>query len=325
MPYSDLRDKKTELIRKARDGSVFVSPFSATGITTLTTGTPTNEIQTVTITGTPTGGSITLTFNGLTTAAIAYNANAAAVQSALEALANIDSGDVVVGGGAGPGTPWTVTFAGQYAATNVPAMTASSSLTGGTSPAVAVTTPTPGVGVDLSPLPSGWEDLGWTSTDGAKYGRTTEVSEVRSFGSVDPTRSDVTKDTITMAVTAQETKLLTLGMYTGADVSALQAAAGTGEVSIAKPNVPGFRFYRALGLFVDRDDFGREIYLGRYMPRCRVTDWGEQGYDSADDPVSFNMTLTGFEDSSVGYAHRWIFGGPGWLALLDEMGIAQAS
>ena len=43
-----------------------------------------------------TGGTFTLTYNGQTTAAIAYNATAAQVQSALEALNNIAPGDVVV-------------------------------------------------------------------------------------------------------------------------------------------------------------------------------------------------------------------------------------
>jgi hypothetical protein len=65
-----------------------------------------NEAQTVTITGTPTGGTFTLTYSGQTTAAIAYNANAAAVQSALEALSNLAPGDVTVTGGPGPGTPY---------------------------------------------------------------------------------------------------------------------------------------------------------------------------------------------------------------------------
>lgn len=325
MSYADLKDKKNELIRKARDGSVFIAPLTADGITSITEGTPTNEIQTVTITGTPTGGTFTLTFSGQTTAAIAYDAAAAAVQSALEALSNIDVGDVTVGGGAGPGTPWTVTFGGNYAAQDVTVMTAAGSFTGGTSPAIAVTTPTPGVGIDLAELPAGYEDLGWTSTDGVTYGRTTEVSEVRSFGSVEPTRSDVTSDVITMAVVAQETKMLTLGLYTGADTTGLTAAAGTGEFSIEKPSIPGFRFYRVLGLFVDRDDEGREIYLARYMPRARITEWAEQQYTDGEDPISYSMTFTGFEDSSVGYSHRWIFGGPGWQALLSSMGIDQDS
>lgn len=325
MPYSALRDKKNQLIRKARDGSLFIAPFSATGITSLTTGAPTNEVQQVAITGTPTGGTFTLTWDGFTTSAIAYNAIASAVETALEALPNIGDSNVVVGGGPGPGTPYTVTFINDLASTNVPAMTATGSFTGGTTPAIAVTTPTPGISVDLALLPTGWEDIGWISSDGANYGRTTEVSEVTSFGSADPTRSDITKDVITLGFTAQETKLLTLGMYTGADTSLIRAAAGTGEVSIEKPNVPGFRFYRALGLFVDRDENGLEIYMGRYMPRTKVTEYGEQQFADADDPVQYNMTATGFEDAAVGYAHRWIFGGPGWLRLLSDMGIAQLS
>jgi hypothetical protein len=108
-----------------------------------------NEAQTVTITGTPTGGTFTLTFDGQTTAGIAYNATAAAVQSALEALSNINPGDVAVTGGPGPGTPYVVTFVwGESAGRvgrDVPQMTTSgASLTGGTSPASAVSTTTAG-------------------------------------------------------------------------------------------------------------------------------------------------------------------------------------
>ena len=105
----------------------------------------TNEVQTVTITGTPTGGTFTLTFFDQTTTAIARNATNTTVQNALIALSNIDTGDVTVTGGPGPGTPWVVTFAGKWAAENVPQMTATGSFTGGTAPAIAVTTTTPGV------------------------------------------------------------------------------------------------------------------------------------------------------------------------------------
>ena len=104
-----------------------------------------SEVQTVTITGTPTGGTFTLTFDGVTTAAIAYNATAAAVQTALEGLPNIQPGDVVCTGGALPGTLVTVTFAGRWLGKNVPQMTAASgSLTGGSSPTVTVATGTGG-------------------------------------------------------------------------------------------------------------------------------------------------------------------------------------
>lgn len=95
-----------------------------------------NEVQRIVVNAS--GGTFTLTFDGQTTAAIAWNASAATVQSALEALSNISSGDVLVQGGPFPTTftniPIYVEFKGQYLNENVPAMTATSSLTpGGTS------------------------------------------------------------------------------------------------------------------------------------------------------------------------------------------------
>lgn len=106
----------------------------------------TNAVQTLSITGTPTGGTFTLTFNGETTAAIARNANAAAVESALLALRSLESGDVVASGGALPGTPVVLTFGGNYARTPVPLITANGALlTGGNSPTASVANTTPGV------------------------------------------------------------------------------------------------------------------------------------------------------------------------------------
>jgi len=100
------------------------------------------EVQTITITGTPTGGTYTLTFDGETTGAIAYNATAATVRSALAELSNINYTDITTAGGPHPGTAITVAFAGQYEHTDVALMTATGSLTGGTTPAVAVATTT---------------------------------------------------------------------------------------------------------------------------------------------------------------------------------------
>jgi len=128
------------------DGSLLTDGGDAAGgatVTRLTAGSAAgeqDEIQTVTITGTPTGGTFTLTFDGEETAAIAYDANAAAVQSALEALSNIGSGGVVCAGGALPGTPVTVTFSGAaFTDSDVPLLVANGALlTGGTDPAVSV-------------------------------------------------------------------------------------------------------------------------------------------------------------------------------------------
>jgi len=117
-----------------------------------------DEKQTVTIGGSPTGGTFTLSFKGQTTAGIAYDAAAAAVQSALEALSTIGSGNVSVSGSAGG--PYTVEFIGALADQDVPAMTISvAGLTGGT-PTGTIATSQPGV----SSLVVGKVVPGWAGT-----------------------------------------------------------------------------------------------------------------------------------------------------------------
>jgi hypothetical protein len=78
-----------------------------------------DAVQTVTLTGTPTGGTFAITIGGGTTAPIAYNATAATVQAAVQA---IDTGfafggspaqGVTVAGSAGG--PYTLTFPGASA------------------------------------------------------------------------------------------------------------------------------------------------------------------------------------------------------------------
>lgn len=104
----------------------------------------TSEVQTLNVTGTPTGGTFKLKFRDRTTAAIAYNANAAAIQAALEALSTIGAGNVAVTGTT-PG-PFTLTFQAAKGKQVLPNVTlAVNALTGGTSPSVTIVEATPGV------------------------------------------------------------------------------------------------------------------------------------------------------------------------------------
>lgn len=107
------------------------------------------EVQTVTVGGSGLT-SFTLTFAGQTTAAIAAAATAAQVQTALEALSTIGVGNVAVTGSAGG--PWTVTFQGDLANTDVAQMTATP--TGGTG-TVTVTTTTAGGAATDTPAGTG--------------------------------------------------------------------------------------------------------------------------------------------------------------------------
>jgi len=124
--------------------------FDATSLRAGSGGT--DEVQTTTITGTPTGGTFTKTFRGYTTAPIAYNATADVVETALELLPSIGVGNVRVTGGPGPGTAYVTTFVNALGHANQPQMTASGTgLTGGTTPAVTVTTTTPGSATGYDP------------------------------------------------------------------------------------------------------------------------------------------------------------------------------
>lgn len=92
-----------------------------------------SEVQTETVTAT--GGTRTLTVTDLdggtqTTTALAFNANAAAIQAALEALSNVAPGDIVVSGAG----PYVYTFGGVYGGRDIPLIVVNTgSLTGGSS------------------------------------------------------------------------------------------------------------------------------------------------------------------------------------------------
>ena len=109
---------------------------------TMTPGT--NEVQTITKSGTVTSGSYKITFYGEQTGAIAYDAVAATIQTALEALPNIGTGNITVGGGPVSTTPATLTFKGPWASQNVPLVSVDSSLLVGGGTYVPTET-TPGV------------------------------------------------------------------------------------------------------------------------------------------------------------------------------------
>lgn len=104
-----------------------------------------NEVQTLTVTGTPTGGDTVISFGGDSTGAIDFDATAAEVELALEAMDSIPQGEATCAGGPWPGTPITVTFSGTLGKTNLAMMTNVDSFTGGSSPELAITESTPGV------------------------------------------------------------------------------------------------------------------------------------------------------------------------------------
>lgn len=86
-----------------------------------------NRVQVITINGTPTGGTFTISYGGQTTSALAYNAAAATVQTAVRLLNGLAAATVT----GSAGGPYTVTL-NVVGGTSGPLSVDQSSLTGGT-------------------------------------------------------------------------------------------------------------------------------------------------------------------------------------------------
>jgi hypothetical protein len=136
-------------------------------ITEITHGSSgTNEQQSITTAAGTSGGTFTLSFLGPVTPALPYNASAAQIQSALNALGTINT--CTVSGSAGG--PWTVTFSGGMAGTPEPLLVADGSLlTGATTSLVTLTT----IQMALGPLfwsdPNNWLPFGVPNTGDAAF------------------------------------------------------------------------------------------------------------------------------------------------------------
>jgi hypothetical protein len=141
------------------------------------------EIQTLTLSGTPAGGTVTLGFktNSTTPPAIAFNAAASAVQTALLSMPLFTTGDVVASGGALPSTV-VLAFAGQYANAELPVLTVTNALTGGTSPTATLTRMAPGAtSANLVPILGSQFDYFLTTTMAGLATATVKQQRVFNF------------------------------------------------------------------------------------------------------------------------------------------------
>lgn len=131
-----------------------------------------SRVQVVTITGTPTGGTFTLAIGGATTTALAYNAAAGTVQTAVRALGAPWAGATVSGSAGGP---YTVTLS-PVGGASAPILANGSGLTGGTSPSVVVAQ-SPDSDSNLRAIGGDWSQAAW----GQGMDITIKVSDTASY------------------------------------------------------------------------------------------------------------------------------------------------
>jgi hypothetical protein len=191
-----------------------------------------------------------------------------------------------------------------------------------TAPAISVSTLFSAVTGDLAALPTGYNDLGWTDTTGAVFARKITSTDINSWGTNDPVRSDITADATTMTVVAYQTNLVTIGLWSNTEITSLIPVGVNGVMAIPDPIAPLPRFYRLLAVGIDETSNG-EIVFARFLPKAQVTNYQTQSYANGKDPLQYGLDFTAYQDSILGYAQEMIYGGAGWLALLGDMGISR--
>lgn len=174
----------------------------------------------------------------------------------------------------------------------------------------------------IATLPAGYKDLGFITDDGGKYSKSITRQDITSLQSTTPTRSDVTATSTTAEVVCQETNLATLGVYIGAAWSGITPDATSGVVSVDEPQIPSDRQYRLFGISEDSYQ-DKPVYIARVMPRAVIDSVADQSFSKGAEN-QWGVTFKGLFDSDEGTAHRWLFGGEGWLALKSAMGFASS-
>lgn len=190
--------------------------------------------------------------------------------------------------------------------------------------ASAITSLTTGAAGDLAVLPTGWGSLGHhTEADGIDWTRRVTATDVKSHGSNEPTRRDITEDVTDLKVLAQESKRMTMEMFHSVDLSGVTPDATTHEIDFNKAVVSSTTYYRLLAVASDGRD-ADTVYFARFCPRASITNFGGQPWKKGEE-VRWELTFTAYIDDALGYSMREMWGGPGIAALLSDMGFAPAS
>lgn len=160
---------------------------------------------------------------------------------------------------------------------------------------------------------TGFKSLGRISDAGLSSSADTESSGVPGWGALEDVRTDIIRRTATFSFTCLETRKEVLDLYYNQDLSAIEADATTGEVSFTEATKPDTRYQRMVLLGIDGEGTGAK-YIARFLPRATVSEVSEQTWSTAD-ALAYQMTVTAKIDSTLGYAVKHLYGGPGWAAL----------
>src|SRR4051794_32375291 len=217
-----------------------------------------DEQQTVR-TNNATGGTFTLTFQGQTTAPIPYNATAAQVDAALEALSTIGANNIQTSGGPANTAVVNVFFRRALAGKDQPLLTANGSALTGTSPAAAVAMATFNNGVRAAPSPA----------DGGLIPRPT-ADDRRSTLNTNDLRGKILRVKVKDTIGAADANKADYGSGAGAytiPTGNLYPVVGGAPTPKTKAEVYAMGFRNPYRIQVDENDVA---YISDYSPDSNV-------------------------------------------------------
>lgn len=174
-----------------------------------------------------------------------------------------------------------------------------------------------GAGGQLT-VPTGFESVGWISSDGATEAGDITTSDIPGWGSAAPLRIDVTEASATLQVSLLETKRLTRELYDSVDLSAAEVSVD-GEVKYDIQAQPDVKYWRALVISVDGVGPTRR-YWGTAYHKTNVTDRDEFVNANGDDAAARGVTLSASPDDVLGVLATKFEFGPGFLTRAADEG-----
>lgn len=174
----------------------------------------------------------------------------------------------------------------------------------------------------LQSLPPEYRSIGWvTKDDGYSWTRDTNMEEVTSHGSVEPTRRDITQDVTGLEMTAQEMSRLTLELSQNVDLSASTVTGG--ELSYTRAVAPSTQYWRLIAIGMDGSG-SDAFYVINILPRAMISEYDESVW-SDEDAMTFPLTWSATVDDDLGYSFRQVLAGPGFTSRATDMGFTVSS
>lgn len=170
---------------------------------------------------------------------------------------------------------------------------------------------------ELKTIPAGYSDIGWLTDAGAKKSRSVTSTDILGWGSNSPLRTDITKDTTTLAFECLETKIATLALASSVDPSTITPDATNATMEFQQSLVTSAATFRVLVISVD-ELTGGEYAIVNFFPRMSVTAYGDQLFANGSSATTYPFTLTAYPDPVLGYPVDILVGGAGNLAQIGD-------